>query len=189
MRTLFLALVLCLSSVASAAQYAVGERAYNITREAYVTVIALQNDGRYVLKFETGPLAGQSGGNWTNAHLAQLSGCSGDVCVGENAYNIERDAYVRVVGIQTTGHFVLYYRTGNLSGQSGHNWSRQSIAPQRGCYQDICVGQRVYNVPRQAWTRVVAMQFGGYYVLKFETGPLAGQSGHNWKRSDLALGD
>lgn len=187
MRTLLLAVVLCLSSVASAAQFSIGERAYNLTRTAYVTVIARQTDGRYVLRFDTGPLAGQSGGNWESADLARLRGCGGDLCVGENAYNTERAAYVRVAGIQEDGRFLVYYRTGNLAGQSGHNWSRDDLAIQRGCYRDLCVGNRVYNVPRQAWATIAAIQSTGRYVLRFDTGSLAGQTGHNWERSDLAI--
>ncbi|MEQ1879262.1 MAG: hypothetical protein ABL958_21685 [Bdellovibrionia bacterium] len=182
------ALVLFVSTAASAAQYQIGERAYNITRSAYVMVVGLQNDGRYVLRFTTGPLAGQTGGNWANTDLARLRGCSGDLCVGENAYNIERTAYVRVVGIQYDGRFLLYYRSGPLTGQSGHNWTRPDIAPQRGCVQNYCVGDRAYNVPRNAWVTIAAIQYGQRLVLRFDTGPLAGQTGHNWSVSDLAHG-
>lgn len=188
MKMWIVAIAMFVSTAASAAQFQIGENAYNIQRSAYVRVVAYQNDGRYVLRFTTGPLAGQTGGNWTNADLARLRGCSGDLCVGTNAYNIERSAYVRVVGIQQDGRFVLYYRTGTLAGQSGHNWTRPDIAPQRGCYQNYCVGDRAYNIPRNAWVTVVAIQYGGRYVLRFETGPLAGQTGHNWSPSDLAHG-
>ncbi|HEX4923281.1 MAG TPA: hypothetical protein VFV50_04315 [Bdellovibrionales bacterium] len=165
----------------------VGDRAYNIERSAYVTVVAIQQDGRFVLRYDSGPLTGQTGGNWTRADLAVLSGCAGQVCTGYGAYNLEREAYVRVVGIQYDGRFVLYYRTGSLAGQSGHNWTRSDLALTRGCYLDLCVGERAYNVPRQAWVTVAAIQLTGHYVLRFDTGPLAGKSGKNWPRSDLAV--
>src|SRR6185503_633950 len=91
---------------ANAGYHYVGERVYNITREAYATIVAIAYDSSYVIQFTTGPLSGQTGQGWHDGDLATLQGCSRDLCVGNPVYNTTRDSYAQVVGIQYDGNFV-----------------------------------------------------------------------------------
>src|SRR4051812_29551338 len=82
---------------AEAGYHYVGERVYNVTRDAYATIVAIAYDGSYVIQFTSGPLSGQTGQGWHDGDLATLQGCSRDLCVGYPVYNTTRDAYAQVV--------------------------------------------------------------------------------------------
>ncbi|HUP58300.1 MAG TPA: hypothetical protein VM598_12660, partial [Bdellovibrionota bacterium] len=177
-----------LAEARAAGSHYVGEHVYNTTRDAYATIVAIDFNQTYIIRFETGPMAGQTGTGWRDPDLATLSGCSGDLCVGEPIWNTVRDSFAQVAGIQYDGRFVIYFTTGPLAGQTGKNWTRYDLAVLRGCSIDLCVGQRAYNIPRQAQVSIVGIQYDGRYVLRFESGPLAGQYGDGWVRNDLAGG-
>lgn len=166
-----------------------GSQVYNVTREAYATVIGVSPGGKFVLRFTSGPLSGQTGANWDRNDLAVLQGCAGDLCVGEAAYNVLRSVDVQIAGIQNDGRFVLRFMSGALSGQVGSKWGRDDLAATRGCSPGgrFCVGSRAYNVDRSAAVTVIAVQTDGRLVLRFDEGALSGQTGANWSESDLAV--
>lgn len=168
---------------ACSADLCVGMRVINTEREnAIVTIAGIQFDGRYVLRFETGPLAGQLGENWNRAALARMDGCLADLCVGMRAINTEREnAVVTVVGIQQSGKYVIRFDSGALAGQLGSSWDRNSLARTEGCGANLCVGNRVYVRERNlALAQVVGIQTNGKYVITFLNGALAGLTGANW---------
>lgn len=102
-----------------------GDNAYNISyNNAYVTVVGVQPDGRYIVRFEEGPYKGQIIGNWTVFDLAATYGCGSYFCVGEFARNRSRDyVRVRIIGLQYNGRYVLYFLEGPLSGLRGAHWN------------------------------------------------------------------
>src|SRR3954453_3927973 len=96
--TRFAALLFMLAApvLADAAGYHyVGERVYNIARDSYATIVAIDYNQTYVLRFESGPIAGQTGGGWRDPDLATLTGCSRDLCVGEPTFNTARDSFAQ----------------------------------------------------------------------------------------------
>lgn len=116
------------------------------------------------------------------------SRCSADLCIGDVVLNINRD-YVRtqIVAIEYNGNYVLRFLEGPLAGKTGGNWSRIELAVMQGCNYDLCVGNRVYNLPRQAYAIVAGIQYNGLYALEFTSGPLFGRRGGNWSRADLEI--
>lgn len=109
----------------------VGDRVINTDREnATVEIAALQADGRYVLRFTEGSLAGKLGSNWEKKNLAVTKGCLNELfCVGTRAMNIERNnTRVEIVGIQENGKLVLKFLDGSLQGKLGSNWDVNSLA-------------------------------------------------------------
>lgn len=175
------------SAPALAGYHRVGEQVYNIPRDAFATIQAIAYDGSYVILFTTGPLAGQSGSGWTDANLATTYGCLNNICVNQPVYNVRRDLFAQISAWAQDGTYVLTFTSGSLQGQTGHGWSRDDLAIEQGCTGDICVGEYVYNVTRGENCTVVALQDNGQFVLYFNDGPLAGQYGHGWSRSDLAV--
>lgn len=111
--------------------------------------------------------------------------CIGDICVGDKVYNVSRDSRsATVVGVEQSGKFVLRFDDNN---GVGGGWSRSDLAVSYGCYDDICVYQKVYNVTRDSRTAtVVGIQSNGKFVLRFEDNFRVGAG---WSRSDLALMD
>src|SRR5262245_24398828 len=97
-----------LANADAAGIHYVGERVYNITRDAYATIVAIDFNGTYVIRFDSGPMTGQTGTGWTDPDLATLAGCSADICVGQPLWNTVRDAFTQLVGIQYDGRYVLY---------------------------------------------------------------------------------
>lgn len=168
----------------------VGQRVINIVRNyVQVTIIAVENDGDFVIRFEEGSLAGQIGGNWDRSDFAILSGCSSQgFCVGDRVINTSRNyAYAQVVGLEYDGEAVIRFLDGSLVNGIGGNWDRFDLAKTSGCSGDVCVGQVMLNIERDyAQVRVLAIEQDGEFVLDFLTGNLAGRRGGNWSRSALA---
>lgn len=166
-------------------RFCVGDRSYNIERSAYVRVVGFDQQKRYVLEFTSGDLAGKTGGKWSSSNLASLYGQSEGLRVGDRSFNIERSAYVEIVGIQEDGKFVVEFRTGDLAGKTGAKWSRSNLAKLSGCSGSFCVGDRAYNKKRSADVEIVGIQTDGRFVIKFLTGNLAGKSGGKWSEDSL----
>lgn len=170
------------------ADLCVGDVVYNVDRDsARSRIISIEYDGDYVLQFLEGALSGQTGGNWGRNSLAVSRGCGRSYCVGDQAINTGRD-YVRVsiVAVQTNGRYVVQFLEGALAYKNGAHWSDSELAQMHGCY-DLCVGDVVYNLPRQAYATIVALQQDGRYVIRFTSGSLNGKTGGNWNRSDLVI--
>lgn len=165
------------------------EQMINIQRDsALVTVLGFQTNGSLLLRFDTGSLAGQLGSGWSRSDLAKMSGCNGVGCAGEIVLNTARDSVsARIIGLQIDGAVVLEFLEGSLAGQRGANWTSSDLARTQGCLKDLCVGQRAINIARSnAEVTIVGIQQSNQsYVLRFETGSLAGQKGGNWSRDDL----
>jgi hypothetical protein len=183
------AAVCALNSGAWASDLAIGERVYNVPGGDYATIYGLEGNGTFVLRFESGDLAGQTGGGWSRDDLAILRGCSGDLCVGANVVNVPRNDFARVVGLQTSGQYVLEFTSGDLNGQSGSGWNRGDLAVERGCSPSgmFCVGRSAFNVTRSENVTIIAIEQSGQMILRFDDGDLAGQIGGGWNESDLAV--
>jgi len=168
----------------------IGQRVINVTRNyVQVTIIAIENDGDYVIRFEEGSLAGQIGGNWDRSDFAVMNGCSSQgFCVGERVINTTRNyAYAQVVGLEYDGEAVIRFLDGNLVNGIGGNWDRHDFAKTSGCSGDVCVGQVMLNIERDyAQVRILGIEHDGEFVLDFLTGNLAGRRGGNWARNALA---
>lgn len=110
------------------ADFCVGERVINIDRSyATAQIIAVTNDGNYVLRFESGELFGQVGGGWSARALARTSGCNVDFCVGSQVFVLSKVAFATVVGRQLDGNYVLRFDSGELTGLTGGNWSPAAL--------------------------------------------------------------
>jgi hypothetical protein len=175
------------SSSALASTHNPGERVYNLKNDAYATVLGVAANGTYVIQFQSGTLAGQTGSNWTDADLAFTYGCLGNYCVGEQSYNLKNDAFVTVIGLQSDGRYAVQFTSGTLANQTGHNWANTDLAKLTGCYGNLCVGATAYNNPQQAQVTIVGIQTNNTFVVRFISGSLAGQTGHNWAYTDLVL--
>lgn len=108
--------------------------------------------------------------------------CSQDICVGQRAYNISRNyRQVEVVAIEASGRYVLKFLDGS---GTGGNWRRSDLALPSGCSNNLCVGERFYNISSNyRHVEIVAIEYSGRYVLKFLDGS---GIGGNWRHSDLA---
>jgi hypothetical protein len=162
----------------------VGDRAINVTRDyREVTVIGIDNFGKYVLRFEDN---GGVGGNWDRDDLALMQGCSGDLCVGYPAINVTRNYRgVTVVALHANGKYVLRF---DDNGQRGGGWDRWDLAVAWGCVSDLCVNDSIYNRTNGRQGVVAAiqtMQAGGSerFVVSY---PGLGLGG-NWEYDDLVL--
>lgn len=168
----------------------IGQQALNIARDSVlVTIIGIEQDGDFVIRFEEGTLTGKVGGNWKRSDLASLRGCGREFCAGDFAFNVVRDStQVRIVGIQEDGRYVLQFLEGNLNGRKGANWSETDLASTYGCtYNQLCTGEEVFNVVRDSTrARVVGLQSNGKLVIEFLEGSLTGRRGGNWESKDLA---
>lgn len=158
-----------------------GDRAYNVTRDSReVEIAGFEAGGKFLLRFlDTGAV----GGNWDRSDLALQRGCSSDLCVGDQGYNVTRDSrQVQVAGIQYDGKLVLRFLDTNAV---GGGWDRSDIAIARGCTGYICVGARAYNVTRDSReVEVAAISVDGKMVLRFlDTNAVGG----GWDNTDLAL--
>lgn len=159
----------------------VGTRAINISsNNRRANVIGVQTDGRFVVFFEDN---GGVGGNWSQKDLALLTGCSGQICVGTEAYNIQKDyRKVTVVAVQADGKFVVFFQ--DIGGFDA-NLTQKDLALITGCAGKICVGTEAYNIQRDyRKVRVVAVQADGKLVVFFQD---IGGIGGNWSQADLAL--
>ena len=108
--------------------------------------------------------------------------CFGDLCVGDRAVNVSRNnRIVSVIAIQPNATFSVRFED---TGAVGHGWQQIDLAPMKGCAFDLCVGQSVYNRYNNRYALIVAIQFGGRYVLQYsDTGAL----GNGWDRHDLVI--
>lgn len=155
------------------------------------TIVSLQGDGTYTIKFTTGELTGRTGGGWSRENLAMLAGCTPDFCVGDEVFNSEREmAKVRVVAVQDDGSHVLLFLDGNLSGKIGSDWSTKNLTTTKKCGKDFCVGEKAYLFDEDrtpARVQILAIQQGGEkYGVYFTEGPLAGKRGSDWGYDKLA---
>jgi hypothetical protein len=157
----------------------VGQRAYNILRDyREVQIVGIESNGTFVLRFLDN---GGVGGNWSRADLAVQRGCGHGFCVGDTAYNLQRNyRTVRVVGIHLDGKLVLRF---DDNGGVGGNWENTDLAKMRGCGRLFCVGNVALNNKRNyREVRVVGIQSNGLYVLRFSDN---GGVGGNWSDDDL----
>jgi hypothetical protein len=166
-----------------------GDTAYNIERDsAQVRIVGIQTDGRYVIEYMTGSNIGLLGGNWNRGALAVAYGCSAQFCVGEHAFNIQRDANeVEVVAIQSNGLIAIRYLEGSNANVIGGNWNDSDLARTSGCARRFCVGDEAMNIERSySHVRVVGIQNDGRVVIKYLDGANAGMTGANWNEEALA---
>ena len=109
--------------------YCVGNSLINVQRENYyVKVVAIAQNESLVIEFTEGEgLRGRLGADWTPKSLAQTKGCSGDICVGDRVYVMDRDFSARVIGIQNNGALVIQVLDGDLKDQRGGFWTRTEV--------------------------------------------------------------
>lgn len=156
----------------------VGEAVFNTSNSRYATVIGIDASGRYVIRYNDN---GLTGSGWTRSDLAPLRGCDGDICVNDEIFNTSNSRYARVVGLQLGNKFVIKY---NDNGLTGSGWTRNDIAPLKGCAVDICVGEEVFNTSNSRYAVVTGLQAGGKFVIRYRDNNL---SGSGWTRNDLAI--
>lgn len=155
----------------------IGEEIYNVSNNRFAEVIAIDNQGRYVLRFRDN---GAVGTGWTREDLAVLQGCDMELCVGEQVWNTSNNRYARISGLQLGQKYVLTF---DDNGATGDGWTRDDVAIMKGCQVGVCVGQRVINLSNRRFARIVALQTGGRFVLKFEDN---GATGDGWTIDDIA---
>lgn len=158
----------------------VGTRAFNVSRDnRRVVIVGVSVDQKLVLRFEDN---GGVGAGWDRADLALAQGCYGGFCVGDTAYNIERDSrVVTIIAIDVNGKFILSF---NDNGGVGAGWDRPALAKVKGCGNTYCVGNNVIVLQRQnRVATVVGIQDDGGYVLRFLDN---GGIGAGWQDRDVA---
>jgi len=155
----------------------IGEPVYNVSNSRYAEIVTQDFNGKFVLRYTD---SGAIGTGWDRSDLAPLRGCDGDLCVGDEVYNVSNSRWARVAGLQLTNRFVLKY---NDNGLTGHGWERIDLAVPRGCQLNLCVGQRVLNISNRRYAVVSALQSNNRFVLRYEDN---GLTGHGWELSDLA---
>lgn len=101
--------------------------------------------------------------------------------MGESVFNVSNSRYAEVVAQDYNGKFVLRYKD---NGATGTGWTRQDLAPLRGCDIDICVNDEVYNVSNSRYARVAGLQMTGKFVLKYADN---NATGSGWERKDVAV--
>ncbi|MDG0817947.1 beta-sandwich domain-containing protein [Bdellovibrio svalbardensis] len=108
--------------------------------------------------------------------------CLEDLCVGDRAFNIQRDyRQVEIVNI-TNGTFVLRFLD---NGGQGAGWTRKDLAKMSGCNEKFCVGNQAYNISRDnRLVTVVGISPDGKLVLRFNDN---GGVGGGWSSADLAM--
>lgn len=95
----------------------VNDDVYNVSNNRYARVVALQAEGKFVLKYVDNNLTGSG---WTRNNIAVKNGCQLNICVGNRVFNSSNNRYARVEAIQAEGKFVLRYEDNGLTG-SGWN--------------------------------------------------------------------
>lgn len=107
----------------------VGDIAYNTSRDNIkVKLVAKAMNNTFVIKFLQSNLSGKFGHNWSEDDLARTSGCYKSFCVGDIAYNTQRDnVKVKILAIEKKNTFVLKFLNGSLSGKKGNNWSYSNL--------------------------------------------------------------
>jgi hypothetical protein len=174
-----------ISSSALAANHVAGEYVYNVTNDAFATVLGVASDGTYVIEFVSGTLQGQTESGWADSDLAFTYGCQENFCVGEASYNLQNDALVKIIGLQNNGDFAVQFTSGNLLNQTGHGWATTDLAKLSGCSANLCVGENAYNTELQAQVKIIGIASDGTFVVRVTSGNLVGQTGHGWAASDL----
>lgn len=155
----------------------VNDRIYNTSTNRFAVIVGLQMTGKFVLKFDDN---GAVGDGWTREDVAVLEGCDMELCVGEPVWNTSNNRYARIAGLQLGQKYVLTF---DDNGATGDGWTRDDVAVMKGCQVGVCVGQRVINLSNRRFARVVALQTGGRFVLKFEDN---GATGDGWTVNDIA---
>lgn len=156
----------------------VNDEVFNTSNSRYARVVGLQMGNKFVLKYNDN---GLTGSGWSRNDVAPLNGCSADLCVGEEVYNVSNSRYATVTGVQAGGKFVLRYKDNNLTGSG---WSRTDLAVLRGCSADLCVNEKVFNVSNSRYATIVGFQTSGKFVLRYDDN---GLTGSGWDRYDLGI--
>lgn len=166
-------------------QVVVLERDYALAR-----VTGISRNGGHVIRFLTGPLAGQSGDGWTKPQLALVGACSESLCTEDVVYNLEREfVRVRIAAVSADGAHVVRFLEGPLANQFGHGWSADSLSTLESCGRHRCVGQKYYLHDGQRdseMVEVVGVDRQKAYVVRFLSGVLRGRNGGGWSDSNLA---
>jgi hypothetical protein len=152
------------------------------------TVIGFKGDF-VIVKFKSGNSTAVD-----KTRVAVTEGCKDDLCVGMDTLNMtreldsEHDVYpVRIAGVMADGKFVITFMGGRWDGDSAGFWDASDLAKMKGCVNDVCVGQKVFNIKVNAYAEVLGIsRADNRFVLKFLDGKFAGDVGHNWSTSDLA---
>lgn len=118
--------------------------------------------------------------------IAFLSGCERSICTGETVLNKSHDWMdVVVVAIEQSGKFVILYPTGRYAGQMAGTWSYDYLNRKTGCFDNICVGDNVFNLTNQKRAKVVGLSHENKFTLEYADGELKGKRGGEWTRNTL----
>ncbi|HEY1080158.1 MAG TPA: beta-sandwich domain-containing protein [Bdellovibrio sp.] len=95
----------------------------NANQIEYVSILAVDKSGKYVVRFEKGALAGRMGHSWSEKELAKTSGCAGRICVGQTVFVPSQNAEARILAIQNGGaSFIIDFVSGPNSYRMGSGW-------------------------------------------------------------------
>lgn len=95
----------------------------NANQIEYVSILAVDKSGKYVVRFEKGALAGRMGHSWSEKELAKTSGCAGRICVGQIVFVPSQNAEARILAIQNGGaSFIIDFVSGPNRYRMGSGW-------------------------------------------------------------------
>lgn len=162
---------------------------YNIALEAYAKVISAEDNDHIKIRYITGKYAGDTGEGWDRPEIALQEGCANDVCVGDTVYHLDQDADSEVVAIALNGQYVIKYLKGRFAGLTGSKWDLSDIGRMKGCdrAQAVCVGDQVLLKTSKDKAEIYGIQSDDNYIVKFQTGRMAGASGHGWGRDSFEV--
>ena len=99
--------------------------------------------------------------------IAFLSGCEKNICTGDKVLNKDRDwVDALVVAIAQSGNFVIQFLTGVNAGRMGEGWSYKDLNRKTGCFENICVGDTVFNLRNQLRAKVVGLSYENKFTLE-----------------------
>jgi hypothetical protein len=142
--------------------FCVQEQAIAVDSGKSVILMALQTNGDYVV----GDQFGNRYANVPTSDLAKESGCSQNLCFGQQVIAVDSAKTVTIVGIQQDGSFAVRDEYGNVY----TNVTAADLAPESGCSQGLCVGQRVVALDSGKYVRIEAIQINGLFVVRDDYG-------------------
>lgn len=91
-----------------------------------------------------------------------------------------------VVGISSDKLFALQFLEGELQGRIVAGWGRDALAVQKGCVEDICVGQIVlHSRASNVKAKVIGISKNSTFVVQFLEGGFKGENGSGWAANTL----
>lgn len=95
----------------------------NSSQIEYVSILAVDKSGKYVVRFENGALVGRVGHRWSEKELAKVNGCVGRICVGQTVFVPSQNGQARILAIQNgSASFIIEFISGPNRYRMGSGW-------------------------------------------------------------------